>query len=183
MRWSIVVLCLLLVVPAAANAQGSRTDEPRVSVTLAGGSHLYDGGDVEAVALGFSPNRWVTLLLNLERNHVPTDVDQYADGYSATRGGTVTTASGEVQVALAPSRRFVPFAMAGTGAGRSRPNVNDLFPDPVENSTRSFYLGGGVRVPVGRALAVSVDAKVVLLAEAGEAGAMLPIRVGIGWRF
>jgi hypothetical protein len=185
MRWPTLFVCILLMLPAAVRAQGARDpspEEPRWSVTTAAGSHLKDGGDLQAIAFGFTPVRRLALVLNVERNHVPTRVDTYPNGYSATRGSTVTTVSGELRVSSG-SRRVEPFGFVGTGVGRSRLNVNERFPDAVTNTARSFYAGGGVLIPVARAFALSIDAKFVLLAEAGESGAMAPVRAGVVWRF
>jgi hypothetical protein len=71
----------------------------------------------------------------------------------------------------------------GLGVGRSRPNVNDLFPNPVSNTTNVAYAGGGLLYSFHPNAGVFVDAKFLLLAGREEFGAMKPVRAGVIWRF
>ena len=192
MAAAIAVLCVL--VPRAATGQTS-TDAPaspdaenerrhHVSVELAGGATLIGGGNVQSAAFGYSPWSRLELLLNIERNHLPFKVARLTDGYSVSRGGTLTFVSGELRLALRPADRVSPFALAGAGGGVSRPNVNASFPDPVRNDLRVMYLGGGVRVPLGRGFSVSGDARCMLALE-GYDGVLgiWPVRASVAWRF
>jgi hypothetical protein len=115
---------------------------------------------------------------------LPFRRDSFSDGFSVTRGGTLTLVSGEVRASLFPPDRVSPYVLAGIGAGVSRPTVNDVFPDPVENDLRAGYVGGGVRVPLRNGLSVFGDARAMLAVEGGD-GIMgvLPVRAGVTWRF
>ena len=185
----IAVLCLF--VPRVADGQtfattpaAGESERPyRFNVQLAGGPTLSGGGNVLSGAFAYSPASWLELLLNVERNHLPFELKRYADGYSATRGGTMTFVSGEVRLAL-PLQRVSPFAIAGVGGGISRPTVNAEFRDAVRNDLRVLYFGGGVRVPLGRAFTLLGDARAMLALEAYDSVmAVWPVRVGLAWRF
>ena len=80
--------------------------------------------------------------------------------------------------------RVGPFALAGIAAGVSRPNVNDVFPDPVTNDVRAFFFGGGIDVPFGDRLSLFADARMTVGTE-GYDGivAVAPLRAGVAWRF
>ena len=173
------LLCFAL--PAVAAAQGSGG---LVSLQGAAGTNANVGGNTQSLSLGLSPGEHITVLLNAERIHMPTEVDAYPGGVSATRGGTTTFVSGEVQVA-ARVGRVAPYVLAGAGAGRSRLNVNDLFPDPVTNTATLLFVGGGIRVPVTDHLSVFADTRFTLQAEHENDGVFLfvPVRAGLAWRF
>jgi hypothetical protein len=156
----------------------------RLSLQVAAGPTLVGGGNVLAAAFGYSPASRLELLLNVERIHLPFELKRFSDGFSATRGGTMTFAGGEVRLALLPPDRVSPFAMAGIGGGVSRPNVNAQFPDPVRNDLRVLYVGGGVRVPLRRRFTLLGDARGLLALEGNDGGlAILPVRTAITWRF
>ena len=95
----------------------------------------------------------------------------------------MTAVSGEVRVGLWPARRVTPYALAGVGAGVSRPTVNEAFPDRVTNDVRFMFFGGGVHVPLRERLSLFGDARMLIGGEAGELLAIVPVRVGIAWRF
>jgi hypothetical protein len=188
MRWrrlAVGSFLAMLVVPCADASEEQSPPERlrRFSVTFAAGTHLNEGGDLQAVSLGYSPARELTLSVNVERNHIPTEVRSYPDGFGATRGGTLTTVSGEVRLTPGLGTRIAPFVFAGAGAGRSQPNVNDMFPDRVTNSAGVVYAGGGVLFPLRAGLAVSVDAKVAMMAERDSVGLLVPLRASVSWRF
>jgi hypothetical protein len=188
MRWRCLAVCALLMIPGVARAQasdeGSALAAPRrFSVNLAAGAHLNDGGNLQAVSFGFAPWRALSVFVNVERNHVPTRIRRYPEGFAATRGGTLTSVSGEVRYTVWQGERIAPFVLAGLGAGISQPNVNDIFTSRVTNNANVVYAGGGLIFPVGHGLALSVDAKFLLLAGREEIGAMVPIRAGVSWRF
>jgi hypothetical protein len=184
-RLAIGILLMTVVVSRLDAAEPDAESEPprRFSVTFAAGSHLHDAGDLQALSFSYSPHRAWALLVNVERNHVPTRVHYFSDGYGATRGGTLASISGEFRYTLWNGTRVSPFVFAGTGVGRSQPNVNEMFPDRVTNVAHTTYAGAGVVFPVSPALAVSIDTKFAVVAERGEVGAMAPIRVGAVWRF
>jgi len=76
--------------------------------------------------------------------------------------------------------------LAGAGRGRSRPNVNEHFPDSVSNDAVLFFGGGGVRVPLPGRFSLLADARFVLQAEDNEDASVylfLPVRAGVAWRF
>jgi hypothetical protein len=178
-------LAILVVGPANASAQGAAPEPPRrFSVNLSAGSHFRDGGDSQAFSFGYTPWRGLTLMLGVERGHMPTRVSRFPNGFSATRNGTLTFISGEVRYAV-PLGRVAPFGLVGRGAGWSRPNVNDIFPKPVKSLADVVYAGGGVYVLFHPALAVSIDARLELFMdrESLGMGARLPIRAGVAWRF
>ena len=168
--------------PAPPDAESERRQH--LSVQLAGGLTLIGGGNVLSTAFGYSPASRLELLLNVERNHLPFQLKRFTDGFSATRGGTMTFVSGELRLALLPADRMSPFAMAGAGGGVSRPNVNAEFPDRVRNELRVLYFGGGVRVPLRRGFSLLGDARAILALEGNDGVlAVWPVRVGVAWRF
>jgi hypothetical protein len=142
-------------------------------------------GHAISAAFGYAPAAWLELLVNVERDHLPFQFERFPDGgTAATRGGTMTFVSGELRAGLPADRRVSPFAMLGFGGGSSRPNVNAMFPNPVTNHLRMFYVGGGVRVPLGRGFSVLGDARAMLGVEGNDGIlAMVPVRAGVAWRF
>jgi hypothetical protein len=189
---AIAVICVF--VPRVATGQTSTGVPPsqdaererrhRMSVQLAGGSTLTGGGSVLSAAFGYLPASRLELLVNIERNHLPFRSKRTPDGYSATRGGTMTFVSGELRLALLPAERVSAFAMAGVGGGVSRPTVNTEFPDRVRNDLRALYFGGGVRVPLRRGFSLLGDARAMLALEGNDGVlAVWPVRAGVAWRF
>jgi hypothetical protein len=189
MRWQSMAICTALAVLAVAPAHAAEEARPaesgRFSVDLGMGAHLQNGGTLQSLSFGYAPWRTLSLLVNVERNHVPTRVRTYPDGYSVTRGETLTTVAGELRFIVPVRGHLLPYALVGIGAGLSQPNVNANFPHRVTNTTDVFYVGGGVRVPVRRRFAVFVDSKFMMrIDREGEGlGAMLPIRGGVTWGF
>jgi opacity protein-like surface antigen len=181
------LLAVLVAAPAHAADEQQPSDRfPRFSVHVGVGSHLNDGGNHLSVSFGYNPWRTITLLVNVERSHIPTRVRTYVDGYSATRNGTQTLISGEFRYTLPFSQRLSPFLMVGRGAGPSRVNVNEYFPIPRETRTAdSFYLGGGVRIPFAAHFEAFADGRLLLGAERGRDSMFgrAPIRGGVAWRF
>lgn len=180
-QWLSALVAASVMVPAGVGAQ-----DLGITVHGTAGAQLNSSGPNASVSVGFWPSDRFGLLTGLEWLHVPTSVTQYENGSSATRGGTSTFVSGEVRFVPSPARRVSPYVLAGVGFGRSRPNVNEHFPDPVD-SFRSAALstGGGVHIPISRHIAVSGDVRAVLQLEDSEAGVFLfvPARAGIMWRF
>jgi hypothetical protein len=184
---SVAPLLLLLLGPQVATGQtadraGAGLD--RFSLQLGAGPLLNSGGHTLSAAFGFSPLSRVDLVVNVERDHLPFQRDTFSDGFSITRGGTLTWVSGELRASIFPPDRVSPYGLAGIGGGVSRPTVNAAFPDPVENELRVVYFGGGVRVPIRNGFSLFGDARAMLAVEGGD-GIMgvVPVRAGIAWRF
>jgi hypothetical protein len=186
MRFAVFVILLSTLDGASlAQAQGHGRLSHRFSFDLGAGSHFRDAGDVESMSLGVALSPFVTLAATVERGHVPTRVTAYPDGYSATRNGTLTSASGELRVTIPAGRRWTPYGLVGRGVGKSVFNVNTRFPDPITRSADLFYAGAGVRYALGSAIALFSDAKFMLVMgrSAGDLSARLPIRAGVSFRF
>ena len=169
------VAMLSFTAPAIAAAQGAG---PSVSLQGNVGTQINAGGDNQSVSLGFSPNRRLELLISAERIHLPTE----ATDFSATRGGTSTFISGEVRVAPFTSG-VSPYFLASLGRGISRPNVNDLFPDPVKNDVWLLFAGGGIRIPVTERLSAFADLRAGIQGERDTIFLLVPVRGGVAWRF
>lgn len=178
----IVMSLLFLALPAVAAGQGGVGG---VSVQGAFGTNVNVAGNTQSLSVGFSPGDRIGVLVSAERIHLPTEVTHHEHGFSATRGGTATFVSGEVQMVPVRLNRVLPYALAGAGAGVSRPNVNDLFPDPVTNEAALLFFGGGIRVPATTHLSVFADVRFTLQLERQSAGVFLfvPVRGGLAWRF
>lgn len=182
-----VAALLLLLIPCGATAQTPDATGPgldRFSLQAGAGPLLRSGGNNLSAAFGFSPLSRLDFLVSVERTHVPFQRDTFSDGYSLTRGGTLTAVSGEVRVSLLPPHRVSPYGFAGIGGGVSRPTVNAEFPNPVRNDLRVVYFGGGLRVPLRGGLSVFGDARAMMALE-GDEGIMgiWPVRAGLAWRF
>ena len=184
---TVAVLSFLVVIPRVVTGQTPDTARPgldRFTLQVAGGPLLKSGGHTMSAGFGFSPISRIDLMVNVERDHLPFQRHTFTNGYSFTRGGTLTTVSGEVRASLLPPHRVSPYGFAGMGTGTSRPTVNEAFPTPVENDLRTVYFGGGVRVPVRGALTIFGDARVMIGLE-GNDGILgiWPVRAGLAWRF
>jgi len=180
-------LVVLGLVPRGAAGQTPAGAEPeldRVSIQAGAGPLLQTGGHNVSASLGFSPLSRLDLLVTLEQNHVPFTRDSFSNGYSLTRGGTMTAVSGEVRVSLLPPHRISPYGFAGAGGGISRPTVNEAFPNPIEHDLFVLYFGAGVRVPIRSGFSIFGDARAMMALE--HDGGMMgvwPVRVGLAWRF
>jgi hypothetical protein len=184
---TVAVLLFLAIVPRVATGQTPDAAGPgldRFTLQLGAGPLLNGGGYNLSAAFGFSPISRIDFLVNVERDHLAFERETFSDGFSVTRGGTLTAVSGEVRASLLPPHRASPYGFAGIGRGVSRPNVNEAFPHFVENDLRVVYFGGGVRVPLRGGLTVFGDARAMLAVE-GNDGILgvLPIRAGLAWRF
>ena len=156
------------------------------SITLQGsaGPTIGDSGYSAAAAIGFSPSSRLTVLFGLERTHLRgSSTSDGRGGISTFRGGTFSVAEAELQAALLPRDRVAPYVLGGVGVGVSRPNVNDTFPDPATNHVRMWFFGGGLAVPVGKRISVFGDARMMVGTEAGDLLAVVPVRIGLAWRF
>jgi hypothetical protein len=198
MREKTAVACLLLaLVPRVLAAQASGAEQTpgtpddkwarRFSVHVVAGATLTAGndagGNVQSVSIGYAPTPKLMVLVSGWRTHNPTNVRYFSDGSSATRGGTLQFVSGEVRFALRSDARVSPYAMAGAGLGVSRPNVNEIFPDPVTNDAVVLLSGGGVVVLLGPHLRLSGEVGFLLVAEGDGIQPIMPIRAGLAWRF
>lgn len=174
--------CVALIAPGVAAAQ----DPGRVSVQVAAGGNINVPGNTQAVSIGVAVGDRINILVGGERIHMPTEITEFENGMSATRGGTTTFVSGEVQVLPFTFDRVSPYVLAGVGRGVTRLNVNDIFPNPVTNDATMMFFGGGLRIPVTDRLSVFGDLRFTLqLESAGDGGVFLfvPVRGGVAWRF
>src|SRR5690606_27704492 len=110
---TIVLWLLLLTLPALAAAQDEGS---RVSVQGALGTNANVGGNTQALSVGFAITDRLDVLVSAERIHLPSEVTYHDHGVSATRGGTTTFVSGEIQVVPVRTARVSPYALAGAGA-------------------------------------------------------------------
>ena len=179
MRVVQVLMCgvLLACCPRAARGQ---------SFELYGsaGPTVTDTGFSLAAGVGVSPTSQFTLLANIERTHLSSQMRRDANSASYFRGGTYLLGSAELRFAPRGRDRVGPFAVAGFAAGVSRPNVNDVFSTPVTNRARAVFGGGGLLMPLGQRLTAFADVR-MLIGEEGSEGivAVAPVRVGVAWRF
>jgi hypothetical protein len=176
------VVVLSLAAPVVAAGQGAGT---RVSVQGAVGTQINAGGDNQSVSIGFALTDRLDILVSAERSHLPTEVTTVGGGaFGATRGGTTTFISGDVRFSPFTSVRISPYLLASAGRGVSRPNVNDMFPDPVTNDAwLLLFFGGGVRVPVTERLSVFADMRFGIRGERDTIALVRPVRGGVAWRF
>jgi hypothetical protein len=176
------IVVLSLVAPAVAAAQGAGTG---VSVQGAFGSHIKGGGNTQTLSVGYSPDERIGFLLSAERLHLPTEIKRYEHGFGATRGGTTTFISGEVRLSPFMFNRMSPYGLVGVGRGISRPNVNDIFPDPVKRNAALLFAGGGVRLTLTERLSAFADMRFMLQVDRTETGVFLflPVRGGVAWTF
>jgi hypothetical protein len=181
-RGLFAVALLMFGTTAAAAGQGAGTG---VSVEGAVGSQINEGGNSQSLSIGFWPGDHIGVLISAERIHLPTEVRRDEHGFAATRGGTTTFASGEVIFSPVTFGRVSPYVLGGAGFGRSRPNVNDLFPDNATSAAMLLVGGGGVRLPLTGHLSAFADLRFVLQLDRSEAGVFLflPLRGGVAWRF
>ena len=184
--WTIAPLLLLLMSPQVVTGQtpnpaGAGFD--RFSLHVGAGPLLNSGGHTVSAAFGVSPISRVDLVVNVERDHLPFQRDTFSDSLSINRGGTLTWVSGEVRASVFPPHRVSPYGLAGIGGGMSRPTVNDVFPNSVENDLRVVYFGGGVRVPVRGGFSVFGDLRAMLALEGDGLLGVWPVRAGVAWRF
>jgi len=181
--WYLVAVTVLsFIAPAVAAGQGTGMS---VSVQGAVGTNLGDGGDSEAVSVVVLFRERFGFVINAERSHIPTDVTFFENGYSASRGGTVTSVSGDFRYVPVTYKGVSPHVTVGFGLGVSRPNVNEFFPNRIEHNVILQFFGGGVSVRMTEHVSAFADFRVVALHRRGEpdAGIFGPIRGGLAWRF
>ena len=171
----------LLGVVAPVSAQG----RPGFVVQGATGTNLNGGGYSHAISAGVAATRYLEILVSAERNHIPTKVNYYVDGFGISRGGTTSFISGEARVSFLPSKRVTPFALAGLGRGTARPNVNEHFADEHSYRAALLFVGGGVRARVAGPVHAFAESRLVLQLDTSESGiyGFTPIRAGVALRF
>jgi hypothetical protein len=67
---------------------------------------------------------------------------------------------------------FFLVAISPAGRGISRPNVNEIFTDPVDNDAFLWFGGGGVRVAVAGGLSAFADVRIGFQTERECAGVL-----------
>jgi hypothetical protein len=172
----VLALLLGLGLPAWSTAQS-------LELHASGGPTLIDRGFSVAGGVAWAPLSRLSLAGNLERTHLFTRVRRDDRSSSTFRGGTLTLGAVEVQLALFARNRVTPYVLAGFAAGRSRPNVNATFPNPVTNDARAVFGGGGVHVPLRPNVGLFLDVRLLLGDEANELLAVAPVRAGLSVRF
>ena len=149
-----------------------------------GGPTLLESGYSLAGGLGFSPGSRVTVLVDVERTHLSSQVTTDGrGGVSGFRGGTLTLVAAQLRVTPLGHDRVGPYGLAGFAAGVSRPNVTELFPDRVTNDVRAIFFGGGIHVPLNERIGLFADGRMMVGTEAGELLAVAPLRAGVALRF
>lgn len=173
----VLLFLVLLLAPGIADAQS-------FGLYGSAGPTITDAGNSFGVGAGLSPTSRLSFVFGFERTHLSSRTTRDRDTVSNFRGGTLSLGTAEVRFAPFGRGRVGPFALAGIAAGVSRPNVNDVFPDPVTNDVRAFFFGGGIDVPLGDRLSVFADARMTVGTE-GYDGivAVAPLRAGVVWRF
>jgi hypothetical protein len=73
--------------------------------------------------------------------------------------------------------------LASVGGGKSRPNVNDLFPGEVTNDVWLMFFGGGANIPVTTRFSLFADVRAGIQGERDTIFLLVPVRGGITWRF
>lgn len=170
---------------AAQTAESANQGLKRFGVEASAGPLVNSGGGhTLSAAFSFTLLPRLDLAVNVERNHLPFQRETFDGGYSLTRGGTLTSISGELRVSALPQGRVSPYGFAGIGGGVSRPTVNADFPNAVENDLRVVYFGGGLRIPIGRSVNIFGDARgMMALDNSDSLMGLWPIRAGLAWRF
>jgi hypothetical protein len=173
---------LLLMIPAGASAQSTTVPvggNDKVSLHVAAGPTIVDPGNSVSAGIGFTPTPRLTLSVTASRDHL----NYRRERLSSFRGGTLATIAGEARVHLAPGKRVSPYVVGGMGWGVSRPNVEGPFDTRVTNAAQTLFAGGGLEIPLDRRLSVVADARFMFVAERDSLAAMVPVRVGVAWRF
>lgn len=175
---AVLLLMSACAAPASALAQ-------TVSLHAAGGPTIGDSGYSLAAGVAVSPTSRLTLLGSVERSHLFSRRQEFQGGVSYFRGGTFTLASAELRLSLFGRTRIGPYALAGFAAGRSSPNVTDVFPTPAVHSVRAPFAGGGVQVPIGQRVTFFADARLALVigSSTDDLSALAPLRAGLSWAF
>jgi hypothetical protein len=181
MRTILAAVLLFLTIPSAVSAQTSvnTSNDGRVSLTASAGPTLLDPGNTFSAGLGFTPTPRLTLSVTASRDHL----NFRQEPLSSFRGGTLTTVAGEVRFNVAPGKRVSPYLLGGMGRGISRPNVTGPFTTRVTNSVQTAFAGAGLQIPIDHRLSVVADTRFTFVAEQDSVMFMMPVRVGLAFRF
>ena len=177
MRAMTACALLLLTIPAAAAAQ-TDTDK-RISLHVSAGPTMVDAGNSLSAGVGFTPTPRLTLSATVQRDHL----NYRSNEFFSFRGGTVTTLAGDVRFNIAPGHRVSPYVFGGMGWGISRPNTAGQFTSRITNRAQTAFAGAGLEVAVAPRISIVGDARFVLVAERTDIGAMIPVRLGVAYRF
>jgi hypothetical protein len=180
----VMLLLVLSAADASAQTAAGGTPQLRWSIEGAAGVQLAYSGTIQSVAFGFAPTRSLTLLIGAERSRTEDKIEVYPDGYASERGGRVEFVSVELRYAFFANKRVSPYALAGTGGGVERPNVNEFFPYGVDRKIFAISYGAGARIPIHRRLDVFADWRLIITGDdAAEMAVLEPLRAGIAFRF
>lgn len=153
-------------------------------IQASGGPTLVDSGYSVAAGIGLAPTSRLAVLVDIERTHLSSRLrSDGRGGVAGFRGGTLTMVAPQIRITPFGHDRVGPYGFAGFSAGVSHPNVNAMFPNPVNNDVRGIFFGGGLHAPVSERLALFGDARFMVGDEAGELLAVAPLRAGLAWRF
>ena len=171
-----LVFFLSITTPCLANGQS-------LVLQASAGPTLIDTGYSLSAGVGLSPTSHLTVLFDVERTNLSSRLSSDGrGGFTGFRGGTLTLGSAQLRVTFGRDR-VGPYGLVGFAAGKSRPNVNEMFPNPVTNDVRAMVFGGGIHVPLKERVSLFADGRMMIGAEAGELLAVAPIRAGVAWRF
>jgi hypothetical protein len=148
------------------------------------GPTIVDAGNSFTVGAAVSPGSRTSFVFSFERTHLSSREGFNERSAFSFRGGTFLLGTAELRVAPLGRDRVGPYGLAGFAVGQSRPNVNPTFPNPVTNSVRAMFVGGGLLVPINERLTLFGDARMMFGAEGtdGIVG-VAPVRAGVSWRF
>jgi hypothetical protein len=149
------------------------------------GPTVTDEGYSLAAGVGFSSASRVTFMINVERTHLSSRVETNDNVTSYFRGGTMTDVAAELRVSIFPAHRFGPYFLGGFAAGKWEGNVNDVFPNPVDDVVYAPFAGVGLQVPLGDRVRLFGDARAMLMfgEKADTIMGLGPIRAGVLFRF
>ena len=174
---SVLFVLTMLVWPADAHAQS-------FTMHASGGPTITDSGYSVAAGLGVIATSHLTFDFNVERTHLSSEVTRGTRGViSSFRGGTLTLGAAQLRVSVFDSNRVGPYGVVGFAAGVSRPNVNELFPNPTTNDVRAMFFGGGIHAPLTDRVSAFADVRMMIGAEGIEGiVAVVPLRAGLAFR-
>lgn len=177
----VLPILLLLLILGSRNVAEAQT----LAVHAAAGPTLVDAGYSFAAGMSYSPASRLTLLFQYDHTHINSRTT--GDGRGSVtnfRGGTLHLGSAELRVIPFRRDRIGPYGLAGVALGLSRPNVNAVFPDRVNNRAGGLVLGGGMHVPVNDRLSAFADVRMIVGAEGVEGiFGVAPVRAGVSWSF
>ena len=181
MRMMMAGVLVFLALPGVASAQtaAAGNSDKRISVYASAGPTMVDAGNSLSAGVGFTPTPRLTLSASVQRDHL----NYRSEEFFSFRGGTVTTVAGDVRFNVAPGQRVSPYIFGGMGWGISRPNTAGQFTSYVSNRAQTAFAGAGLEIAVAPRVSIVGDARFVLVAEQTDIGGMIPVRVGVAYRF